>query len=328
MRPKVFTLTVLVSILIMYGMSLSIYTGYDPEQRYPRKPNDKYFSYTKEYSIKQFNSLKDNRATLVFGTSQIHSISSEMMKKNILNFHNLYCEPGDILNFLSQLNSQQISNIDEIIFLIDISSLEGKKDSYFIDYSETTTIDFKLTWKKLKETYVHIMSNLNNEYSHYLNIDGSMTLVNPSQHIGRPMKKPGTNKFTYDILDSQIDGLVEINNFIRKNNIKVTYITPVAIEQVFVRYDLNSLHDFYVKLMKKGIKSLNLFYFIDNMSNLQNREFDYIAFKDAGHLNQVYVEKWLHHYILKNTQYRVNNLAELKSYFEGMSKKQKELTID
>ena len=67
-------------------------------------------------------------------------------------------------------------------------------------------------------------------------------------------------------------------------------------------------------MLEFGLRNINLHYFIDGYSNLKNSDGEYIAYVDEDHLNQKFVNKWLHSFILKNTRFTINNLSELKSY--------------
>ena len=135
MSPKKFLFLFLFVVFICYSGFFILYTLINPNQIGNYSITTKKFFYTKEYSKKQFDLLKHKKYNLIFGTSQSHMIGTKMMKEDTLNFHNLYAEPGDILNFLKQLDTKQINNIKQIIYLIDLRAGANRLDTNLINYN-------------------------------------------------------------------------------------------------------------------------------------------------------------------------------------------------
>jgi hypothetical protein len=320
MKARRYVFILISLFLVVYLVLFALYYLVNPEQKYEFSMTNKKFSYTKDFSKSQFNKLKRNDYVLIFGTSQSHMISSKMMGANTLNFHNLYGQPGNILNFFKQLDKEQIKHIKQIIYLIDLRAGISNADRNFIDYSKTNGINFKITKTSMHNLFSDIKKNLSQNYKSYLKDDGSVYYINPEAHIGSINNYGSSSKARLRYSDELISGIVNIDVFSKKNNINVKYITPVVNDKYFRTIDLDNLSVFYSKLLKKNIQNLNLFYFIDGYSNLKNTDNDYIAFVEKDHLNQKFVEKWLYSYILKKNEFTINNEDELKTYFNTMKK--------
>jgi hypothetical protein len=214
MNNKKFILSFIIIGVLIQTFIFILYYLINPEQFYKDSLTEKKFYYTKEFSKKQFNQLKSKEYTLIFGTSQIHMISSDLTNTNILNFHNLYGETGDIKNFLFQLNNIQIKNISRIILLIDLRAGMARNDINLINYSEKSNFP-SLSIESVKRIYYDIKNNHNKSYKSFLNNDGSVEKFNSKSHIKYIKQLSGVAKINYN--DRLISDLVEINNFTKKN---------------------------------------------------------------------------------------------------------------
>lgn len=315
---------VTLSIFIFIASYLLLYLLYylvNPEQIYERSITPKKFFYTKEYSRKQFDALKTGRYTLVFGTSQIHRISSEMLGSPVLNFHNLYGEPGDIINFLHQLDARQIAHIDRIICAIDLEASPGRKEGALIDYHESAAQGFHpLTLTMLSRTAEDILRNIL-PVSGYLNADGSITNLDTHQTATIP---PYPYPLVYPFDQQLIQGYLAINDFALHHNIEIIFITPVVPDAFNKRIDFEVLKAFFASLLVGGVKKVKLYYIIPMISDLKEQNGINIAFMDSKHLNVFFVNQWLHKYILKDDRNTITTLQELDDYIHRMELLQKQ----
>ena len=316
MHAKKFTFIFISFFLILYTVLYLLYYLVNPEQVFAHSLTEKKFFYTKEYSRKQFEKLKEKKYTLIFGTSQIHKISSKMMGSPVLNFHNLYGEPGDVINFLQQLDNKQIENIDKIIFCIDLSADPGRKEGALIDYYKPKFHYPILTKDKLFRLVQDIIYN-NKAVSGHLNTDGSIEPLDPKEYHPIPAY-PYEIVYPYDI--KLIQGILAINTFALAHNKKIIFCTPVTSEAYLKKIDFLKLSVFFTALLDGGIKRIKLFYYIPNMTDLKNNKSEYLAFMDPQHLNTYFVKQWLDEYILTDNAYVISTHEELNLYIQQMRK--------
>ncbi|BAF72484.1 hypothetical protein [Sulfurovum sp. NBC37-1] len=320
MNAKKFTLTFLLLFIVSYALLYLLYVMVNPEQIYNGSITEKKFFYTKAYSRKQYEALKKKKYVLVFGTSQIHRISSKMLGKDLLNMHNIYGVPVDINNFLDQLDTKQISHIEEIFYLIDLSARTTSADKKIIDYKNPSYDFHPLNMEKLKRLWIDINNN-STSYQAFLNIDGSVEHVNPKEHVKMLPHEYFTHGLKYN--NNLIKGILRVNQFAEEHHIKITFFTPVMSETHFKTLDLATLKPFFSKLLDGGIQSIGLYYFIPGLSDLKNKHGEPISFMDENHLNQYYVDIWFKRYVLTdNNTYTVHNQKELETYIGKMLKKQ------
>lgn len=314
MNTKKFTLFFLTFFILSYFLLFLLYYLVNPEQTFSKSITKKKFFYTKEYSKKQFEKLKNDNYTLIFGTSQIHRISTTMMNENILNFHNLYGEPGDILNFLQQLDSNQIKHINKIIYCIDLSASPGRKEGELIDYYEKNIYYPILTIEKLSRVFEDLFYN-SRPPSGYLNEDGSIENLNPKEHHTIP-SYPYEIVYPYD--KNLIDGILQINQFALQHHKQIIFCTPVVSETYFQKINFSKLSPFFTLLLEGGIENIKLFYYIPGMTDLKNDKNEYLAFMNPQHLNAYFVKQWLKHYILTDNEYVISTQKELDTYIQKM----------
>ncbi len=325
MKAKTFIIKFLFIFIFTYTSLYSLYFFVNPEQKFNFSITDVKFFYTKDYSRKQYEELKSHNATLVFGTSQTHMLSTKMYGNNILNFHNLYGEPDDILNFLEQLDKNQINNIDRIIYLIDLRAGATRIDENLIRYNEDETMSAILTIKKIKRSFMDLKINSSYPINNFLNKDGSIEYINSKEYIKyKPTKVVRQIELKYN--NMLIKKILNINEFAIKNNIKILFITPVVNDEYIKSINFSKLTNFFSSLLLGGIESIKLFYFIDGFSNLKNKDFEYISFIEQDHLNPYFIKRWLFEYILTENKYVISNRKELNNYIDEMKRIQKKLS--
>ena len=322
MNFKKFTTKFILGFFVFYLVIYVAYILINPEQKFDYSITKFKFYYTKDYSRKQYEYLKKNKCVLIFGTSQIHMISTDMLGEKVLNFHNLYGEPDDIINFLYQLDSTQIKNISHVIYLIDLRAGATRKDYNLINYSDF--IIPKLDINSLYRIYGDISQNFIQPIRSYLNNDGSIQYINSSEHI-RIKHIPKYSRALLKFDQNLINKIVEINLFFKNNNININFITPVVNDQYIKSINFTTLSCFFSALINQGIDNIGIYYFIDGISNKKNIKGEYISFIEQEHLNPKYVKKWLFDYILKTNQYTISNIEELNEYIKWIKGVQKRL---
>lgn len=318
MSSRLFTIRFFLLFTISYLSAYILYIIVNPEQKFDSSITKLKFFYTKEYSKKQFEYLKENKCMLVFGTSQTHMISSEMVGNKVLNFHNLYGEADDILNFLHQLNKKQLGNITNVIFLIDLRAGAVRRDSDLIDYNNSFSIP-TLDMNSIDRIFLDIAQNYIYPINSYLNRDGSIKYLNDNEHI----KIKHINTYSRALLkydERLIDKIIEINNLLKANHIKTTIITPVVNDVYIKSIDFSDLSYFFASLLNKGVDNIGLYYYIDGISNIKNNDNEYVSFIEQEHLNPHFVKKWLFEYILTKNKYLISNEKELALYINEMKK--------
>lgn len=322
---KYFILLTFLVFLILQMMYIVI----NPNQIYNFSLTKYKFFYTKEYSRKQYELLKKTPYTLVFGTSQSHMIGSKMMGENVLNFQNLYAEPGDILNFLYQLDNTQLHNIKQIIFLIDLRAGAVRIDTNLLDYHKRTNkylLD-TLNIEKLKRIFLDLKYNFTT-FDAYLESDGSIRYLDPAKHINMILQYRLKDSLLLKYNDRLINDIIKINSFAKSHHIKIKYITPVTNDKYFHTINLSSLYNFYYQLLKNGINNISLYYFIDNLSNKINENGEYITFVEQDHLNQKHVDLWLKNYILNDDdEFLIKDIKKLDTMFSYYQKIQENIQI-
>lgn len=315
MNSKKFTIIFLLLFVLISIFTYLLYYVVNPEQLFISSVTKYKYFYTKAYSRKQFETLKTQKSILVFGTSQTHMISSKMAKRDVLNFHNLYAEPGDILNFLKQLNNEQLKKIGSIVFLIDLRAGAIRVDTNLIDYNRSNIPI--LTFNGIKRIFLDFKKNYYKDPK-FLNEDGSINSTNHHGHI--KSISPYRNKAILKYDNRLIKGLVEINNYLKNKNIEIRFITPVVNDQYLKTMDLKKLTPFFEKLLLGGIDNIGIFYYIKGISDAKNDKLEYISFIEKDHLNYFYVQKWLFNYIFSKSEYSISNTNELKIYINKLEK--------
>ncbi len=107
----------LLSIYIIVIVTVNILIDPNLENAFIKhKLNAKTFSRTLISSQILYDKLKDNKYSLIFGTSRSAKISSKMLHANLLNFSlSLYGNPKSIQFFLNSLDKNQVNQLISFI---------------------------------------------------------------------------------------------------------------------------------------------------------------------------------------------------------------------
>jgi len=318
---KWFFLTTITAITI-YLLILISYILIDPEIVFNKSITEKKFGYTKYYSKYQFKKLLQDKYSLVFGTSRSQKVSSCYQGNNLLNFHNIYGEPREILNFLLQLNQKQLNNIKNIYILVSLKTMRENGEE-FINYKSNTFFDkllFILPLSPMSVKYLirDIKYNiLKSSIYYWIDDDGSLYVNDKNQSviITAEAKK---QKLSYNIDDYQnaIQTLLEIDKFCKKHSINIKYYTPTNADKFFP--DTQMLRDLWLKLFQGGIDNFYGLYYIDGVSNNVKND-NYLNFTDSNHLNYNMMNKIFKNIVVQeNKDYLIKNESELEDYIRTL----------
>ena len=321
MPYKKWVILLITTSIFVYGLLFLFYIIIDPDQIFNTHITKYKFGYTKYYSKHQYQKLKEKKYTLVFGTSRSQCLSSRALDINILNFHNIYGEPGDILNFLEQLDNQQIRHINHIYYLVSLTTMRD----------ETSTLDYRKydIWDKLNEAFP--LSNLSFKYLlrdivnnirkntiyYYVDDDGSQFLYNKNKHT--VLNERIMQEKNWHLKDTNsIDTLLKLDHFCKENNIKITYYTPTYSDKYIIRLD--QIEYLWKRLLDGGIEGFYGLYYIDKVSNNIQKN-HYVYFSDSSHLNYTMMNNIFEKIVMdKNTTYFIKNKEELKEYLNKIKK--------
>jgi len=304
---------------LMYGSIFLLYLVVDPEQIFNKSITKYKFGYTKYYSKHQYEKLKSHKYILIFGTSRSQALSSKELGEPLLNFHNIYGEPGDILNFLKQLDKQQIQNTKHIYYLVSLDTM--RNDINLLDYSVYTIWDevaeaFPLGNLSLKYLMRDIINNIRRKsIYYYVDDDGSQFIYdkNKTTVLNRTVKQ----SFNINLKKSKsIETLLKIDTFCKKVGIKITYYTPTYTN----KYTLQKEQLFFMwkQLLQGGIDGFYALYYLNGTSNevIGKR---YTKFLDASHLNYYNMNKVFKNIVLdEDSKYKIKDEQTLVEYFNKM----------
>lgn len=315
---KLFLIISIMTYICIYALYILV----NPDQIFNNSLTKYKFEYTRYYSKHQYEKLKDNKYTLIFGTSRSQRLSKDALGINLLNFHNIYGQPGDILNFLEQLDEKQRRNINHIYYMIsldtmhdEISTIDYKSYGFFDQLKES----FPLTNLSLKHLIKDILYNTKSQLIYYyIENDGSQFVYKQDQYaILNNNIKQNSNNDLYS--NHSIQTVLSINKLCTKYNIPITYYTPTYT----IKYTLNLNHirDMWKRLLEGGIDEFYALYYIDNISNsvVDNR---FIYFTDSSHLNYTQMNNVFKTLILnEDKDFIIKDTEKLNKYIQQMHDK-------
>ena len=283
---------------------------------------NKKFEYTPYYSKYQYEKLKYNKYTLLFGTSRSQKVSTRELNIPLLNFHNIYGEPDSVYNFLSQLDRNQIKNIKHIYYLISIDTM--RDSGLKINYKKNSFLDkiiysLPLQSSTIKSILRDIKYNLFPSTIFYnIDNDGSLLVKDKSQSSILNRKIIVSSSIEKIKLTKSIQTLLEINQFCVNNNISITYYTPTFSDKYILHKD--TVEFLWTVLLDGGLKGFYATYYIDNFSNNCNNNM-YYNFTDETHLNYISMNKVFKSIVLSKDQSKyINNTFELKNLLKNYEK--------
>ncbi len=244
-----------------------------------------------------FNKLKNDKYTLIFGTSRSAKISSKMFGSNVLNLsQSIYGNPNDVLYFLNLLDKVQWNNINKIYYLVDNHTFL-KRTYYNFDYSSCVLLeqikhfDANNLVLSIRSIYFNIF---NIKPFKGINTDGST--YNNNEQLAR--------KYQFDYYDfkkefqfnkHEFTILKDIKTLVDKNNKEIIFFT-------------STMNLYYLKSMKKDLFLSHRKQLIENCGNLV--ELSYIH----PISNKIYNFTDPTHMTTTQTKYVLDNLLKNKNY--------------
>jgi len=301
-----FPLLIILGYLIVLGFVYVV----NPTYKYDNRifENNK-ISYDIQFSRTLFDKLKEKKHTLVFGTSRSHLIDSTMLQKDVLNLHSIHGRPDSVYSFLDQLNHKQLSNIDEIFYLVDIHTVNIK--GVYIDYNRK---EFDIV-KKITVTKVDIVNSFESFFSNsFITPNGYPSGVDKNKKsIVHDQLKP-INSQDYTLKGVEMIG--KINEFCINNDLKITYITPTFPDKTLNSLNLIVEKEKWTKLLDIGVDKFYAFWWVDGVSNLKQNDY-YLSFHDASHLNYSAMRDIVSK-LNNDNMHVITNLESLNLYFDYM----------
>jgi hypothetical protein len=306
---------ILYSFVLVYICIYLVVISVDPYQLRQQGSADwAKYKYSRLYSRFQFEDLKYDDYSLIFGSSRSQKISSRLQSDNYLNFHNLYSEPGDIKNFITQLSVNQLQNIDVIYFELDIAAFreEVMKPINYNNNMVTDIVSFSLplTFDHIlsvaRELYYNLLDasyyKISRDGSLLMSNDGAPTFIaeNPTRRI---FKANSYSRFA-------INDIAVINNFCIENSINIIFYTPTYSDKAIREMNWDVIHSALADLVNRGVKFKNN-YFIEGISDIQTDSM-YPHFSDASHLNTLAANQVFKNYVVNDDGLLIDNIDKLE----------------
>jgi len=284
---KNFLLTFFISFSFIYIVSLLIYILVDPYYENNimiNGLNKEKIQSTVSTSRVLRKKLNRSQYNLIFGTSRSAKIDDNTWDASVLNFSSsVYGNPMDVYEFLEQLNSQQIKNIQKIYYLLDNHVFKKRYNDAF-NYQKSTIgivmeqikmFDFDRLYLTFQTLYINLVQK---NPSAGIKLNGAF--YNKSE-----LPAPRLYMFNYfpykteiDYKQEYIDAIGKIYNFCIHHNIDIIFYTPT----VNIVYLNNINQKKFIELRKKvltQIPSLLDLSYIEDISN------DTSKYTDVGHVN-------------------------------------------
>jgi hypothetical protein len=237
----------------------------------------------------QFDELKRRKYILLFGTSRSHKISSKMLGAPTLNFSGtLYGEPENVYNFLISMTKEQLDNVTQIYYLLDLHTFAISSAPPKMKLNWQNSIQFHIeaiknfSILKIESSIKTIYRNINGGYN-YIDTSGSLMVVekedvfNPKISKGSILVNRKTqSNFKPDLV--AFDTLRKINIFCKDNNIHITYFTPTVSKEYFV----NISQDFFYKHRRHLVENIDHYYDLTIIESITASD-EY--FTDIDHMN-------------------------------------------
>lgn len=170
--------------------------------------------------------LENAKYALVFGSSRTMLIDKDILGKPVLNFStSIYNNPGDILALLKMFNEQQLKNISEIYYLIDINSFHysaaapemADKGSLLLETVRNVGPEkIEDAWKCLK---ANLEGYSETDYPNNVDKFGSL------HKMDRGFKEEIPFFDSHFLTPYYLNSLSEIASFCKKNTLKIKFFT-------------------------------------------------------------------------------------------------------
>lgn len=284
------------------------------------------FSYGLEYNYsssilnarKLMQVLSKRPSAVIFGTSRSTYLSPDILGVDVLNMHVIYANPHAVLNFLSRLDDNQLSNITQIFYLLDYHVFNNKKFYDPVDYEDDWQRFFykvkSLGFSSVKASWQKIVNNLTNANVSYVNPDGYVVVNGEKTFDG----KIRGESWTQDFREVTVSLLAKVEAFAKNRGIKTTYFMAPFPLATLSRLDIVK-HESFARAVLKYIDGYYDWTYIASASPFNEQ------FSDASHpkfnlLKRVFSE-------LRTDEYYVDDsnvhefMERLKPYFDKIELK-------
>lgn len=307
---------ILCSFILAYIAIFLMIILVDPNQLWQKNSADwNKHSYSRFYSRSQYEKLRHKNYSLIFGSSRSQKVSSQLQLDDYLNFHNLYSEPGDIKNFITQLSDNQLKNIDVIYFELDIGAFRRELFKP-IDYNNynvlTDIVSFSLPLKidHIILAFRELYYNFFNVRKYKIDSDGSLFLYNHEKPVF--ISENPTRRIFAGNRYSQfaINEIAFINKFCIENDINIVFYTPTYSDKSLRQMNWDVIHLALIDLVNEGVKFKNN-YFIEGISDIHTNSI-YPHFSDASHLNVLAANQVFKNYVVNHGGLLIDDMDELQ----------------
>ncbi len=224
--------------------------------------------------------LRHGRYALIFGTSRSSLISSRHFHGEALNFHALYGHPRSVSEFLRSLGPQQIENITEIFYLLDLHAYAEENYTPQVMYGKfwsRTLYRLRRIGTYLGDSANKIWKNFTGRYQMYVNMNGSTTFSTPKNQCNLPVRID--RNWVAEIDEKSRVALSQIRSFGEKNEKSVHFATPALYRPFLDILDKKKL-DAQKQVYRDVLGGFHDFLVYDHpLDACEN-------FKDPSHLNE------------------------------------------
>lgn len=320
MNSKQWLRYLLLLLVGIYFCFAALHYLVDPFGNYDYSITKYRFAITKAYSKKQFEMLRNNPFVLAFGNSRMARISEEMIGEKVLNFANLYSQPGDIYNFLKQLDQAQLDNIKYVLYLYDVDALKSEPhNNTLVNYHESDQLDrmeslFLLNKYKIEMTLKDIFYNYIRHPQFYIDEYGSSIAYRISTTYQNHAVLDH-HKQAYD--EEALKTFLKINDFFMENKIKVIYYAPTLMDIMFAKVDLMLEKEKMKTVLNGGVQQVCAPYFVKGVSDLKEGN-HYFGFSSASHLNGKYLQTVIEKQVLHCDESNIVDRNNIDLFFNRM----------
>lgn len=217
---------------------------------------NKFYADSKTSPVSYAQRLKKKPYALVFGTSRSNHISDKHLGQDVLNFStSVSGRPTHVNYFLKHLSQEQLSNIREIFYLIDVicfvpsefHSNPSKKDfSYYLGTIKS------VNRYKFGRAISTLLRNTVVKCGYYISEDGVVVSEKFDQyHPDQEEIDRDRNSYLISCHEEALQNLSEVQEFCTKNNIRITYFTDIFNVHCMQCWNFESLAQFMTKITKR-----------------------------------------------------------------------------
>ncbi len=276
--------------------------------------NNYKFKQTKLTTKILFEKLKDDKYTLVFGTSRSRKIDTDLLNDKVLNLYPIYGHPISILNFLNTLSKKQIKNINKIYYLIDSQCFNDKDSTYNNRFKIDLNSNYEFIYNYLKlfsidklfSSIEMVFKNISLNFNHYVSENGyaiyqTKDITNANNNLKDIARQSKTIiKNGQEFSTSIVKYLSKIDKFSQDNGIEIVYFTSTFMQEYIKKMDYNLI----ISLRKKFLNNIDGFYDLTYMSNISNRA---ELFTNSTHISKDGMEYITNILLSEDKNFFVNN---------------------